>query len=70
VPKLPLVDRRETRTPDQREDSEPSHKAQLGRGLRVRRPRRFFNKDTAWSADTIEEWIRLSKSYDKAVSDP
>ena len=51
VPELPLVAASETRTPDQRDDSEPSHEAQLGRGLRERRPRRFFDGDTAWSAD-------------------
>lgn len=70
VPELPLVDGRESRTPDQREDSEPSHEAPLGRGLRVRRPRRFFDGDTAWSADAQEEGIRLPKSYDEAISDP
>ena len=45
-PELPLVDGRETRTPD-----EPSHEAQMGRGLRVRGPLRFFDGDIAWSAD-------------------
>ena len=70
VPELPLVDGRESRTPDQRDDSKPSHKALIRRGLRVRRPRRFFDNDTAWSADAQEEGIRRLKSYDKAVSDP
>ena len=51
VPEPPLVAGRETRTPDQRDDSEPSHEAQLGRGLRIRRPWRFFDGDTAWSAN-------------------
>ena len=69
-PELPLVAGRETRTPDQHDDSEPSHEAQLGRGLRDRRPRRFFDRDTAWNADAQEEGIRLPKSYDEAVSDP
>ena len=70
APELPLVAGRETRTPDQRDDSEPSYEAQLGRGLRKRRPRRFFDGDKAWCADAQEEGIRLPKSYDEAISDP
>jgi hypothetical protein len=42
---------RKTRTSDQRVDSEPSHEALMSRGLRERRPRRFFDEDTALSAD-------------------
>ena len=62
------VDGRETHTPDQREDGEPSHEA-LGRGLRIRKPRRFFDdEDTALRADACG--ICLPKSYDEAISDP
>jgi hypothetical protein len=43
---------RKTRTSDQRVDSKPSYEALIGRGLRERRPRRFFDEDTALSADT------------------
>jgi hypothetical protein len=51
VPEPLLVDGRESRMPDQHDDSEPGHEARLGRGLRERRPRRFFDRDIAWSAD-------------------
>jgi hypothetical protein len=58
---------RKTRTSDQRVDSEPSYEALIGRGLRERRPRRFFDEDTALSANV--QGILLPKSYDETVSD-
>lgn len=54
---------------DEHEESEESAQELLGRGLRIRKPHRFFDEDVLEAAAIAEE-IPLPKSYDEAITDP